>query len=116
MHRPNSHLLVVDLRRNFGLLRFFVALKVEEAVLLSMAQHRRASTKSAPSLSGEGQNPAEAFELSQEESEDVLFKQFHSFIDTAIAVERGLFELKKLGIESQLWEACHHRSEAPSDT
>ncbi|THU44081.1 hypothetical protein C4D60_Mb02t03620 [Musa balbisiana] len=34
----------------------------------------------------------------------------------AVEVERGLFELKKLGIELQLWEACHHRSEAPSDT
>ncbi|URD90356.1 hypothetical protein MUK42_27111 [Musa troglodytarum] len=106
--------------------------KVEEAVLLSMAQHRRASTKS---------------ELSQEESEDVLFKQawlayfwrrvkdhdleediaderLQFWIEQsnhsptshdAVEVERGLFELKKLGIELQLWEACHHRSEAPSD-
>lgn len=45
-----------------------------------------------------------------------MFIEFHSFIDITIAVERGLFELKKLGIELQLWEACHHRSEAPSDT
>ncbi|URD90359.1 hypothetical protein MUK42_27111 [Musa troglodytarum] len=128
-------------------LRELSSLKVEEAVLLSMAQHRRASTKSAPSLSGEGQNPAEAFELSQEESEDVLFKQawlayfwrrvkdhdleediaderLQFWIEQsnhsptshdAVEVERGLFELKKLGIELQLWEACHHRSEAPSD-
>ncbi|KAJ8466208.1 hypothetical protein OPV22_028760 [Ensete ventricosum] len=118
-------------------LRELSSLKVEEAVLLSMAQHRRASTKSAPSLSGEGQNPAEAFELSQEESEDVLFKQawlayfwrrvkdhdleediaderLQFWIEQsnhsptshdAVEVERGLFELKKLGIESQLWEA-----------
>ncbi|URD90354.1 hypothetical protein MUK42_27111 [Musa troglodytarum] len=122
-------------------LRELSSLKVEEAVLLSMAQHRRASTKSAPSLSGEGQNPAEAFELSQEESEDVLFKQawlayfwrrvkdhdleediaderLQFWIEQsnhsptshdAVEVERGLFELKKLGIELQLWEACHHR-------
>ncbi|CAL9078948.1 unnamed protein product [Musa textilis] len=128
-------------------LRELSSLKVEEAVLLSMAQHRRASTKSAPSLSGEGQNPAEAFEVSQEESEDVLFKQawlayfwrrvkdhdleediaderLQFWIEQsnhsptshdAVEVERGLFELKKLGIELQLWEACHHRSEAPSD-
>eukprot|EP00268_Persea_americana_P023459 TRINITY_DN23057_c0_g1_i8.p2 TRINITY_DN23057_c0_g1~~TRINITY_DN23057_c0_g1_i8.p2 ORF type:complete len:100 (+),score=29.35 TRINITY_DN23057_c0_g1_i8:117-416(+) len=79
----------------------------------------------------------EAFELSPEESEDVLFKQawllyfwrrakahgleedlaeerlkFWSNLSArsptshdAIDVERGLGELRKLGIEQQLWEA-----------
>uniref|UniRef100_A0A0D9ZU84 Uncharacterized protein n=1 Tax=Oryza glumipatula TaxID=40148 RepID=A0A0D9ZU84_9ORYZ len=43
--------------------------------------------------SSEGQNPPESLELSEEEQDDVRFKQ------------RGLIELRKLGIESQLWES-----------
>ncbi|WOL15730.1 Coiled-coil domain-containing protein [Canna indica] len=120
-------------------LRELSSLKVEEAVLITMAQHRRENTKSGQLV--DGQNPAEAFELSQEESEEVLFKQawltylwrraknhgleediaderLEFWIEQsnhsptshdAIEVERGLVELRKLGIEWQLWEVCHHR-------
>ncbi|KAG1326316.1 putative Superoxide dismutase [Cu-Zn] [Cocos nucifera] len=64
-------------------LRELASMKVEDAVLLAMAQHRRASFKSGSfsgsSVAAEGQIPVEAIELlselSQEESEDVLFKQ-----------------------------------------
>eukprot|EP00252_Welwitschia_mirabilis_P009818 TRINITY_DN2269_c0_g1_i1.p1 TRINITY_DN2269_c0_g1~~TRINITY_DN2269_c0_g1_i1.p1 ORF type:complete len:546 (-),score=137.54 TRINITY_DN2269_c0_g1_i1:594-2231(-) len=124
-------------------LRELALLKVEDAIVLAMAQHRR------PSLIRVGQSDAdiksfgdsskivEAFELSQEEIEDVQFKQAwliyfwrraknngvevdiagdrlqywigrsnqpptsHDFVD----VERGLVELRKLGVEDQLWEA-----------
>uniref|UniRef100_A0A0E0DM11 Uncharacterized protein n=1 Tax=Oryza meridionalis TaxID=40149 RepID=A0A0E0DM11_9ORYZ len=87
--------------------------------------------------SSEGQNPPESLELSEEEQDDVRFKQSWltyfwrrakshdieediaderlqfwieqgnhpvSTIDI-IEVERGLTELRKLGIESQLWES-----------
>uniref|UniRef100_A0A0E0KYH2 Uncharacterized protein n=1 Tax=Oryza punctata TaxID=4537 RepID=A0A0E0KYH2_ORYPU len=87
--------------------------------------------------SSEGQNPPESLELSEEEQDDVRFKQSWltyfwrrakshdieediaddrlqfwieqgnhpvSTIDI-IEVERGLNELRKLGIESQLWES-----------
>ncbi|XP_072976030.1 coiled-coil domain-containing protein SCD2-like isoform X1 [Typha angustifolia] len=120
-----------------------LSLKVEEAVMLAMAQHRRASIKSfsGPLLPVEGQNPVEAFELSKEESEDVLFKQawlaylwkrvknhgleediaderLKFWIEQSnhsptshdvIEVERALLEVKKLGIESQLWEASRRQ-------
>ncbi|KAG0482890.1 hypothetical protein HPP92_010974 [Vanilla planifolia] len=118
-------------------LRELVLLKVEEAVLLSMAKHRCSNIKGTM-LSPEGSNPTEAFELSQEECEDVQFKQawlkyiwrrvnnhgleediaddrLQFWIEQSshspnsqdvIEVERGMLELKKLGIESQLWEAC----------
>lgn len=122
-------------------LRELSSLKVGEAVAIAMAQQRRSSsTKSGLTddlkLPFEGQNFAEAFELSQEESEDVLFKrawltyfwrraknhglepdiaeeriQYLINHDTqsptssdAVDVERGLMELQKLGIETQLWE------------
>uniref|UniRef100_A0A0D9WCT2 Uncharacterized protein n=1 Tax=Leersia perrieri TaxID=77586 RepID=A0A0D9WCT2_9ORYZ len=87
--------------------------------------------------SSEGQNPSESLELSEEEQEDVRFKQawltyfwrraknhdieediaderLQFWIEQGnhpiatidvIEVERGLNELRKLGIESQLWEA-----------
>ncbi|KAL3728196.1 hypothetical protein ACJRO7_032874 [Eucalyptus globulus] len=122
-------------------LRELASLKVEDAILLAMAQHRRKSIlKSGDAgvydlkLPIEGQT--EVFELSKEESEDVLFKQAwltyfwrraknHGLeIDVAderlqflinqstrsptsqdaVDVERGLTELRKLGIEDQLWE------------
>ncbi|XXG82284.1 hypothetical protein AAC387_Pa10g0265 [Persea americana] len=54
-------------------LRELASLKVEEAVVLAMAEHRRPYLDSK--LQNEGHNPLEAFELSYEESEDVLFKQ-----------------------------------------
>lgn len=118
-------------------MRELASLKVEDAVLIAMAQHRRTSTKAGGVISIEGSNPVEAFELSKEEIEDVQFKQawltyiwrrvknhgleedivddrLQFWIDQsthsptsqdAVEVERGLFELKKLGIETQLWEA-----------
>ncbi|KAB2629795.1 hypothetical protein D8674_007314 [Pyrus ussuriensis x Pyrus communis] len=58
-------------------LRELASLKVEEAVALAMAKHRRPSSKKTGlidlKLPIDGQ--FEAFELSKEESEDVLFKQ-----------------------------------------
>ncbi|EEE62332.1 hypothetical protein OsJ_17121 [Oryza sativa Japonica Group] len=93
--------------------------------------------KGSKSPSSEGQNPPESLELSEEEQDDVRFKQSWltyfwrrakshdieediaderlqfwieqgnhpvSTIDI-IEVERGLTELRKLGIESQLWES-----------
>ncbi|KAK8949914.1 hypothetical protein KSP40_PGU007209 [Platanthera guangdongensis] len=118
-------------------LRELVSLKVEEAVLLSMAKHRCSNIKGSLFLL-DGSNSAEAFVLSPEECEDVQFKQawltyiwrrvhnhgleediardrLQFWIDKsthspnsqdAIEVERGFLELKKLGIESQLWEVC----------
>ncbi|KAH7846614.1 hypothetical protein Vadar_016066 [Vaccinium darrowii] len=117
------------------------SLKVGEAVAIAMAQQRRtSSTKSGITddlkLPFDGQNFAEAFELSQDESEDVLFKQAWltyfwrraknhglepdiagerlQFLinhatqsptsSDAVDVERGLMEIRKLGIEIQLWE------------
>ncbi|PON73960.1 Coiled-coil domain-containing protein SCD [Parasponia andersonii] len=125
-------------------LRELASLKIEDAVALAMAQHRRQnSMKSSSSAHGgveelklpiDGQ--FEAFELSKEESDDVLFKQawltyfwrrakdhgvepdiaeerLQYWIDhdskpptshDAVDVERGLMELRKLSIETQLWE------------
>ncbi|KAL3537923.1 hypothetical protein ACH5RR_001289, partial [Cinchona calisaya] len=57
-------------------LRELTSLKVEEAVALAMARKRRPSLlKDELKLPIEGQNFAEAFELSPEESEDARFKQ-----------------------------------------
>ncbi|KAF9623179.1 hypothetical protein IFM89_037760 [Coptis chinensis] len=63
-------------------MRELASLKVEDAILLAMAQHRRPnSQRSGHSVADdlklpiEGQNFVEAFELNHEESEDVLFKQ-----------------------------------------
>ncbi|KAF5740570.1 hypothetical protein HS088_TW11G00644 [Tripterygium wilfordii] len=119
-------------------LRELASLKVEDALVLAMAQNRRPSSLKSTSsdevkLPTEGQY--EAFELSQDESEDVCFKQAwlmyfwrraknhgveldvaeerlqfwinHSSRSStshdAVDVERGLVELRKLGIENQLW-------------
>ncbi|KAK9293338.1 hypothetical protein L1049_021330 [Liquidambar formosana] len=134
-------------------LRELASLKVEDAVLLAMAQHRRPNSfKSGSSgvddlkLPIEGHNLLEGFELSQEESEDMLFKQAwltyfwrraknhgleedvaderlqfwinHSsrspISHDAVDVERGLMELRKLGIESQLWEESRKSIEQDS--
>ncbi|KAH0994738.1 hypothetical protein GBA52_018602 [Prunus armeniaca] len=139
-------------------LREIASLKVEDAVALAMAQHRRPSSMktglSELKLPIDGQ--FEAFELSKEESEDVLFKQawlayfwrraknhgveadiaderlqfwinHNSKSPTtshdAVDVERGLLELKKLGIETQLWRESRkwlehdsmHRTRSLSD-
>ncbi|XP_030467068.1 coiled-coil domain-containing protein SCD2-like isoform X1 [Syzygium oleosum] len=120
-------------------LREQASLKVEEAILLAMAQNRRknilkGSDPDDLKLPIEGQT--EVFELTKEESEDVLFKQawltyfwrraknhgleidvaderLQSLINQstrsptshdAVDAERGLIELRKLGIEDQLWE------------
>lgn len=109
--------------------------------MLAMAQHRRPNSLKSSftddfKLPTEGQKYLEAFELSQEESEDVLFKQawltyfwrrakdhgleqdiaderLQFWINQstrlptshdAVDVERGLVELRKLAIETQLWE------------
>ncbi|KAL5232323.1 hypothetical protein ABZP36_031099 [Zizania latifolia] len=117
-------------------LRELASLKVEDAIMLALAEHRRIKPLSGPA-SSEGQNPSEPLELSEEEREDVRFKQawltyfwrraknhdieediaderLQFWIEQGnhpiatsdvIEVERGLTELKKLGIESQLWEA-----------
>uniref|UniRef100_A0A5B7B984 Putative coiled-coil domain-containing protein SCD2 n=1 Tax=Davidia involucrata TaxID=16924 RepID=A0A5B7B984_DAVIN len=121
-------------------LRELASLKVEDAVVLALAQHRRPNfVRQSFSDSKSSGDPKfmEAFELSHEESEDVLFKQAwltyfwrrakthgveediaeerlqfwisHSgqspTSHDAVDVERGLTELRKLGIEQQLWEA-----------
>ncbi|TYJ99280.1 coiled-coil domain-containing protein SCD2 [Cucumis melo var. makuwa] len=119
-------------------LRELTSLKVEDATVLALAQHRR------PSLIHQSDSKApadpkfsEAFELSEAEAEDVLFKEawltyfwrrakaygvdedvaderLQFWISRsgqpptshdAVDVERGLVELRKLGIEQQLWEA-----------
>ncbi|EFJ34817.1 hypothetical protein SELMODRAFT_438807 [Selaginella moellendorffii] len=124
-------------------LRELASLKVEDGVLLAMAEHRRPSLlrvgHSLPDAraSPDGPKLVESMDLSSEEVEDVQFKQawlsyfwrrarankiesdiaderlqywasrnavsptFHDAVD----VERGLMELRKLGIEDQLWEA-----------
>ncbi|KAI3958682.1 hypothetical protein MKW98_030347 [Papaver atlanticum] len=107
-------------------LRELVSLKVEEAVVLALTQHRR------PNLVRQSLS-----ELSPDESEDVLFKQawltyfwrrakahgvkekiaekrLTFLIDRsqhaptshdAVKVEKCIMELRKLGIERKLWEA-----------
>ncbi|KAF8037007.1 hypothetical protein BT93_B0049 [Corymbia citriodora subsp. variegata] len=113
-------------------LRELASLKVEDAVVLALARHRR------PNLVRS--------ELSEEEAEDVLFKEawltyFWRRASThcveediaeerlqfwisrsgqsptshdAVNVERGLLELRKLGIEQQLWEASRKEIDNPS--
>ncbi|CAH2055069.1 unnamed protein product [Thlaspi arvense] len=120
-------------------LRELASLKVQEAVASVMAQNRRSSS-SKFFVSDEVKLPMdgqfEAFELSEEEVEDVSFKQaWLSYFwrraknhdiesdladerlqywinqgtrsatsQDAVDVERGLMELRKLNIESQLWQ------------
>ncbi|KAG9446223.1 hypothetical protein H6P81_012351 [Aristolochia fimbriata] len=120
-------------------LRELASLKVEDAVVLALAHHRRPSSVRQSYSDPKSPDPKflEAFELGQEESEDVLFKQawltyfwrrakIHGVEEDvaeerlqfwisrsghsptshdAVDVERGLMELRKLGIEPQLWEA-----------
>ncbi|XP_057791494.1 coiled-coil domain-containing protein SCD2-like isoform X1 [Salvia miltiorrhiza] len=130
-------------------LRELASLKVEDAVVLTMAQKRRSTlvrqSLSDPKSSGDPKY-MEAFELSQEECEDVLFKEawltyfwrrakVHDVEEDiaeerlqlwisrsgksptshdAVDVERGLIELRKLGIEQQLWEASRKEIGQPS--
>ncbi|KAG2594021.1 coiled-coil domain-containing protein SCD2-like [Panicum virgatum] len=120
-------------------LRELSSLKVEDAVVVALGQHRRPSI--VRQFTSDFKSPGEpkyleAFDLSPEEAEDVSFKQawlmyFWRRAKTygieediaddrlqfwigrnaqapnshdAIDVERGLTELRKLGIEQQLWE------------
>ncbi|CAI9786866.1 unnamed protein product [Fraxinus pennsylvanica] len=130
-------------------LRELASLKVEDAVVLALAQSR-CSTLLRQSLSGPKPSGDPKFmelsELSQEESEDVLFKEawltyfwrrakVHGVEEDiaderlqlwisrsgqsptspdAVDVERGLTELRKLGIEQQLWEASRKEIGLPS--
>ncbi|CAI9753587.1 unnamed protein product [Fraxinus pennsylvanica] len=130
-------------------LRELASLKVEDAVVLALAQNRRSTlvrqSLSDPKSSGDPKF-MELSELSQEESEDVLFKEawltyfwrrakVHGVEEDiaeerlqlwisrsgqsptshdAVDVERGLTELRKLGIEQQLWEASRKETGMPS--
>ncbi|KAG2624608.1 hypothetical protein PVAP13_3KG145600 [Panicum virgatum] len=116
-------------------LRELASLKVEDAIMLSLAENRH--IKPLSGQASEGRSPSESLELSAEEREDVLFKQAwltyywrraknhdieediaderlqfwieqskHPITTTdVIEVERGLHELRKLGIEFKLWDA-----------
>ncbi|XP_022137208.1 coiled-coil domain-containing protein SCD2 isoform X1 [Momordica charantia] len=119
-------------------LRELTSLKVEDATVLALAQHRRLSLiHQSDSKAPADPKFSEAFELSDAEAEDVLFKEawltyfwrrakaygveedvaderLQFWISRigqpptshdAVDVERGLIELRKLGIEQQLWEA-----------
>ncbi|KAF3454382.1 hypothetical protein FNV43_RR04829 [Rhamnella rubrinervis] len=117
-------------------LRELASLKVEDAVALAMARQRRPSLVRSDEVKLPVEGQFEAFELSPEESEDVIFKQawltyfwrrakshglepdiaderLQFWINhntksatshDAVDVERGIMELKKLGVETQLWE------------
>eukprot|EP00250_Pteridium_aquilinum_P017621 c23709_g1_i1 orf=14-1654(-) len=126
-------------------LRELASLKVEDAIMLAMAQQRRPSPIRVgqaflenSSLKGiDSARLGESFDLSPDEIEDAQFKQAWlvyfwrraktsgveediaderlqywisrssqspTFQD-AVDVDRGLIELRRLGIENQLWEA-----------
>ncbi|OMO91368.1 hypothetical protein CCACVL1_07135 [Corchorus capsularis] len=130
-------------------LRELASLKVEDAVVHALGRHRRLSLlhqSISDSKSPGDPKLIDAFELSEEEGEDVLFKQawltyfwrrakVHGVEEDiaeerlqfwinrsgqsptshdAVDVERGLFELRKLGIEQQLWEASRKEIDQPS--
>ncbi|XP_054818942.1 coiled-coil domain-containing protein SCD2-like [Prosopis cineraria] len=118
-------------------LRELASLRVEEALAFTMAQHRRPNLLKS-GFSDVARLPIEghfdAYELGQDEAEDVSFKQaWLTYIwrrakrhgiepdiaderlqywinfkantsHDAVNVERGLAELKRFGIETQLWE------------
>ncbi|KAF2311541.1 hypothetical protein GH714_024645 [Hevea brasiliensis] len=124
-------------------LRELASLKVEDAVMLALALHRRPNLRSAldPKFT-------EAIELSDEEAEDVISKRLawltyfwrrakvHG-VEEDIAEERlqfwigrsgqsptshdavdveRLLELRKCGIEQQLWEASRKEIDQPSSS
>lgn len=129
-------------------LRELASLKVEDAVILALAQHRRSNVvrQSSDPKSSADPKLMDAYELGQEESEDVLFKEawltyfwrrakVHCVEEDiaeerlqfwisrsgqsptthdAVDVERGLIELRKLGIEQQLWEASRKEIDQPN--
>ncbi|KAJ7945639.1 Coiled-coil domain-containing protein SCD2 [Quillaja saponaria] len=129
-------------------LRELASLKVEDAVILALAQHRRPNLVRQTVLDSKSPGDPkfiEAFELSEEEAEDILFKEawltyfwrraeVHGVEDDiaeerlqfwisrsgqsptshdAVDVERGLLELRKLGIEQQLWETSRKEIDQP---
>ncbi|KAF9681658.1 hypothetical protein SADUNF_Sadunf05G0024900 [Salix dunnii] len=148
-------------------LRELASLKVGEAVALAMAQKRRTNFMKSDEIKLAGDGNLEAFDLSQEESEDVRFKQGRAYAHEsslnyslgihmqawltyfwrraknhglepdiaeerlqfwinhssrsssshdAVDVERGLVELRKLGIENQLWQASRRWLEVDSNS
>ncbi|XP_072969874.1 coiled-coil domain-containing protein SCD2-like [Typha angustifolia] len=133
-------------------LRELASLKVEDAIVLAVSQHRWPNLirQFTSDFKAPGESKFfEAFELNLEEAEDVTFKQAwlmyfwrraktHGVEEDiaeerlqfwigrssqrpsshdAIDVERGLTELRKLGIEQQLWEASRREiDQTPSGT
>ncbi|XP_059656550.1 coiled-coil domain-containing protein SCD2-like [Cornus florida] len=132
-------------------LKELASLKVEGAIVLALAQQRRANALrlSVSDIKSPGDPKyMDAFELSAEESEDVLFKEAwltyfwgrakaHGIEEEiakkrlqfwisrsrqsptshdAVDVEQGLVELRKLGIEQQLWEASRKEIDSSSST
>ncbi|KAG5035786.1 hypothetical protein JHK87_010696 [Glycine soja] len=91
-------------------LRELASLKVEDAVVLALAQHRRPNSVRQSVLDSKSRGDAkysEAFELSEEEAEDVLFKEawltyfwrralFHG-VEEDIAEERLQFWIARSG-------------------
>ncbi|GLT87397.1 hypothetical protein SLE2022_054830 [Rubroshorea leprosula] len=128
-------------------LRELASLKVEDAVAFAMAQSRHSNFPKFDEVKLPIEGQFEAFELSQEESEDVHFKQawltyfwrrakIHgvepdvaderlqfwinqssrsSSSHDAVEVERGLMELRRLGLENQLWKKSRQRLEVDPD-
>ncbi|XP_057518516.1 coiled-coil domain-containing protein SCD2-like [Amaranthus tricolor] len=129
-------------------LREMASLKIEDAVALSMAQKRRPNFVRDFKVAGDPKF-MESCELSQEELDDVLFKEAWltyfwkrardhrveediaeerlqlwtsrsgqtSTLQDAVDVERAVIELRKLGLEQQLWETSRKEIEyhSPSE-
>ncbi|XP_012439051.1 coiled-coil domain-containing protein SCD2 isoform X1 [Gossypium raimondii] len=130
-------------------LRELASLKVEDAVVQALGRYRRLGLlhqSVSDSKSPGDPKLIDAFELSEEEREDVLFKEAwltyfwrrakvygveddiaeerlefwisHSgqtpTSHDAVDVDRGLYELRKLGIEQQLWEASRKEIDHPA--
>ncbi|KAL1201201.1 Coiled-coil domain-containing protein SCD2 [Cardamine amara subsp. amara] len=120
-------------------LREMASLKVEDALMLALARYRQTNVVRQGGTDARVQGESkfsEAFELSHDEQQDILFKeawllyfwkrakihgvesdiaeerlQFwinrlgqQTYSHDAVDVERGMRELRKLGIEQQLWE------------
>ncbi|CAN6713514.1 unnamed protein product [Malus baccata var. baccata] len=129
-------------------MRELSSLKVEDAVVIALAQHRRPNSVRLSILDSKSTGDPkfmEAFDLSDEEIEDISFKvawltyfwrraKEHGVEDDiaddrlqlwisrsvqtptchdAVDAERGVYELRKLGIEQQLWEASRKEIDQP---
>ncbi|KAM2033061.1 hypothetical protein ACFX1T_015006 [Malus domestica] len=129
-------------------MRELSSLKVEDAFAIALAKHRRPNSVRQSILDSKSPGDPkfmEAFDLSDEEIEDISFKvawltyfwrraKEHGVEDDiaddrlqlwisrsaqtptchdAVDVERGLYELRKLGIEQQLWEASRKEIDQP---